>query len=30
MPGLLPPDYPVTINAVSGYSGRRQVDDREL
>ena len=28
--GLIPPDYPVAINAVSGYSGRRALDDRGL
>ncbi len=27
--GLMPADYPVTVNAVSRLFGRRQVDDRE-
>ena len=26
--GIIPPDYPITINAVSGYSGGGKVDDR--
>ena len=28
--GLIPADYPVTVNAVSGYSGGGQIDDRGL
>ena len=28
--GLIPADYPVTVNAVSGYSGGGALDDRGL
>ena len=27
---LIPADYPVTVNGISGYYRRRQVDDRRL